>query len=259
MKKYDTLIFDLDGTLAVSKSALGNEMATLLGQATHYINIVIITGGTFDQILNQVVTMLPASTDLNNLYVLPTSGSSMKSYNKITHSWDSVYENKLSLEQKETIIVSLKRGLEKTSFTINPDTLVGEQIEDRGTQISFSALGQEQPIDIKKLWDPDRKKRLELMSFLQPLDKDFNVKIGGTTTIDITLKGIDKAFGIFEFYKHIGLNIENGLFIGDQIIPEGNDFAATKTGINMQHTTGPEETINIIKEALRFHDLFMIK
>ena len=34
-----------------------------------------------------------------------------------------------------------------------------------------------------------------------PLENGFDINIGGTTSIDITLKGIDKEYGINEFYK----------------------------------------------------------
>ena len=254
MKKYDTLIFDLDGTLAVSKRPLDDEMATLLSEASNLVNIVVITGGTFNQIKKQVIGNLTPKANMNKVYVLPASGSSMRTYNTNTDSWDIVYEHTLTKEQKELIISSIKEALSKVSFTIDPKILVGEQIEDRITQISFSALGQQQPIEVKEKWDGDRKKRLEMMTFLEHLENDFDVKIGGTTTIDITLKGIDKAFGINEFYKYTGLDIDQGLFVGDQIMPEGNDFAATKTAIDICDTSGPEETMNIIHQVLGEHN-----
>jgi len=250
MKKYDTLIFDLDGTLSISKQPLSKEIAELLGKATNQINIVVITGGMFEQIKKQVINQMSDDSDLNNLYILPTSGSSMRKYNPLRDSWDEVYSHKLNDEQKERVISSIKEALEKASFSIDNSELAGPQIEDRESQVTFSALGQKQLPDIKATWDPERTKRKELLSLLEHLEDEFDVKLGGSTSIDVTLKGIDKAFGINEFYAHTNLDIKNGLFVGDQIIPGGNDFPATKTGIDTLDTTGPEKTINIINSVL---------
>lgn len=250
MKKYDTLIFDLDGTLAVSKSALTHEMGQLLADATNKVNIVIITGGKFDQIKKQVIDCLGVNAQMKNFYVLPTSGSSMVEYNTETQSWDYVYKHELTKNQKEILIQRLNEVLKKVSFSISLQELNGEQIEDRGSQLTFSALGQSQKPKIKELWDPLQLKRKEIVSYMEDLQNEFDINIGGTTSIDITLKGIDKEYGIKEFYKKTPFNIENGLFVGDKIFPGGNDYPATKTGIDYSKTSGPEETMEIIKRHL---------
>ncbi|MCI5051360.1 MAG: HAD-IIB family hydrolase [Candidatus Pacebacteria bacterium] len=251
MKNYDTLFFDLDGTLAESKRAINAEMAETLSHASQSLRIVIITGGILKQIRTQVIDNLLKDAQLENVYIMPTSGSSMYRYNKVNQVWDMVYEHVLTQKQKDLIISSLRHTLDnQVSFTISPDELIGEQIEDRETQITLSALGQQQPIEVKQNWDPDQRKRRELVGFLNHLKDDFDIKIGGTTSVDITLKGIDKAFGINEFYKHTGFDINKGLFIGDQIIPGGNDYAATKTVIETYNTSGPEETMTLINRIL---------
>jgi HAD superfamily hydrolase (TIGR01484 family) len=254
MKKYDTLIFDLDGTLAVSKQPLDDQTATLLSETTHQLNVVIITGGHFDQIKLQVINQLNSSTNLENFYILPTSGSSMRKYNTQKNFWDIVYDNQLTKDQKKRIILSLENALERASFTIDPNIIIGEQIEDRNSQITLSALGQKQLPKVKALWDPAKEKRRELITYMSDLKDEFDIRFGGGTSIDITLKGIDKEYGIRQFYKHTHFKIENGLFVGDQIVPGGNDFAATKTGIDTRKTTGPGKTIEIINSVLIKHN-----
>ncbi len=250
MKKYATLIFDLDGTLAVSKSAISNSISELLSTASKSLNLVIISGGMFSQIKKQVIDELGTGTRLENISILPTSGSQMLCYNVKTLSWDTIYKKVLSSEQKNRIVQCLKKSLGQTSFSIRPQEIMGEQIEDRDSQISFSALGQDQLADIKSLWDPSEDKRREMMTFLTELDADFDVKLGGSTSIDITLKGIDKEFGINEYLKVTHLAIEEALFVGDKITPGGNDFAATKTGIDTYHTKNPEDTAELITRIL---------
>jgi len=141
MKKYNTIIFDLDGTLAVTKSPLTDEMGQLVAQLTQKINVVIITGGRFEQIKKQVIDRLGENVVRSNFYVLPTTGSSMVAYDSKTKEWNYVYRHELTNEQKERIINGIKQALEQASFSINPDDVFENQFEDRGSQITFSALG----------------------------------------------------------------------------------------------------------------------
>ena len=250
MKKYDTMIFDLDDTLAETKSPLSEEMGQLVTELSQKINVVIITGGKFEQIKKQVIEHLAVGANLNNFYVLPTSGSSMVHYAPEKNEWEFVYRHNLNDKQKERIILRIKESLKQCSFTIRPEEIYDEQFEDRDSQLSFSALGQYQDTKIKKRWDPDQEKRKEMVSHLEDLSDEFDVNIGGSTTLDVTLKGINKEYGIREFYKRVSFKIENGLFIGDKIFPGGNDYPAVKTGIDYRKTTGPEQTKEIIKEIL---------
>jgi phosphomannomutase len=250
MKKYDTLIFDLDGTLTVSKSALDERMAGLLSLVSQTLNLVVITGGMMEQIQKQVLDQLQETSRLENIYILPTSGAVMYMYDISNLSWEIVYENPFTQEQKNRVIESLQQALNQASFTVAQEDIKGEQIEDRGSQITLSALGQKQLPEIKAHWDPDADKRRELISYMSDLENEFDVNFGGGTSIDITLKGIDKEFGINQFYKHTVFKIENGLFIGDQIVKGGNDFAATKTDIDTRTTRDPEETIEIVHAVL---------
>lgn len=248
MKHYSILIFDLDGTLAESKSTITLDMADVLSKALENHVVVIITGGMFIQIKTQVIDQLPQETNLSNLFILPTSGSEMQEYRD--GGWQEVYHEALTDEQRRHIITSLEQALEQADIEIAQDEIVGEQIEDRQSQVTFSALGQEQSPEKKALWDPDEVKRRKMMGYLKDLEAEFDVKLGGSTSIDITLKGIDKAYGIKRFFKETGLDIKDGIFVGDKIVPGGNDWAATKTEIDTQSTSGPEQTMRIILDNL---------
>jgi hypothetical protein len=46
------IIFDLDGTLAESKSSLDGEMAALLGRLLEVVKVAIISGGAWELSMN---------------------------------------------------------------------------------------------------------------------------------------------------------------------------------------------------------------
>jgi phosphomannomutase len=249
MQKTSPIIFDLDGTLTPSRSALEPAMAAQLEKmlAAGYV-LVVISGGHFAQYEKQFLSHLNIDESLYaNLYLLPTSGSTMRFWNPDTRQWDEQYAHTLTDEQKQHVFDAFETVLAKTDIDIPADTY-GERIEDRNTQITFSALGQEAPLSLKKDWDPDRAKRLTLIAELQPLLPDLEIHAGGTTSIDITLPGIDKQYGIEAFFNHTNLDITAGLFIGDAIFPGGNDYAATKTGIATRTVDGPDETLATLEE-----------
>jgi len=246
------MIFDLDGTLAESKGPIDVMMATVLGEATQKMNIVVITGGMFEQIERQVIAKLPVSTNLQNFFILPTTGSAMYQY--VGQQWLCVYELRLSQTEIGKIEKAFEQVLHDVSFHIEPDMLKGPQLENRGTQFTFSALGQLQDINHKRAWDPDRSKREELQLLLQPQLPEFDVKIGGTTSIDVTRSGVTKAYGIRKFFEISGFDIVEAVFVGDEIREKGNDYAALETGIDTYGTKGPDDTRDYIQRVLAMYE-----
>jgi len=73
MKKL--IVFDLDGTLAESKSPLDAEMAKLLPVLMGIVKVAVISGGNWPQFEKQVLANLPHDERLNNLSLLPTCGT----------------------------------------------------------------------------------------------------------------------------------------------------------------------------------------
>jgi hypothetical protein len=76
------------------------------------------------------------------------------------------------------------------------------------------------------------------------------VHSAGFTSIDVTKKGIDKAYGIRKIEKILRIPVKNMVFIGDALYPGGNDYAAKKTGIQCLAVKGPEDTKKIIRELI---------
>jgi len=240
------IVFDLDGTLAESRCEIKSPMPELLKKLLKIYKAGILSGGSFDQIISNVINKLDNDSSFNNLILLPTCGSSFHSFNN--NAWHQLYSVQLSEKDKLNIIEAITECLGKVSFSI--DKVWGEQFQDKGTQITFSALGDKSPTEIKKNWDIDFKKRSELREAALLLLPNLEVKMGGTTSLDITNKGIDKAFGIKKIEEHLNINKDQILFVGDALIPGGNDYAVKEYGVDCISVNNPDDTIKVIRTIL---------
>jgi HAD superfamily hydrolase (TIGR01484 family) len=243
MKKL--IVFDLDGTLAESKSSLDAEMATLLSSLLGIVKVAIISGGNWPQFEKQVLSNLPHDECLKNLFLIPTDGTKFYQYKS---GWEKLYSEDFTAEEKEKIISSLKKAIGISGFKF--ERLWGEQIEDRGSQITWSALGQQAPLEEKKRWDPDFAKRKKIKAILGPLIPEFSVGLGGTTSIDVTKPGIDKAYGIGKLRDTLGITIAEMIYIGDALFAGGNDYPARKTGALCIQVRDPDETKRVIEAII---------
>jgi HAD superfamily hydrolase (TIGR01484 family) len=243
MKKL--IVFDLDGTLAQSKSALDPEMAEKLAGLLRVAQVSVISGGGWPQFQLQVVSKLPTDADLGKLYLLPTCGTK---FYRFASDWTLVYSDEFSTDQRSKIMDSLKRVIDLPQFKA-PRTW-GERIEDRGSQITFSGLGQEAPLEEKEKWDPDFAKRRQMKVLLDGQLPEFSVRLGGTTSIDITKPGIDKAYGIRKLCDILGISIEEMIFVGDALFPGGNDYPAKEAGVISIQVRDPDETQRVIEAII---------
>ncbi len=248
VKKYDVVAFDLDGTLTPSKSPLQPEMATILGRLLLHHKVAVISGAAFPQFQTQFLIHLNCPPEsLKNLIILPTNGSNVCVYENST--WDCKQDKPFSVAEKQQIKGALEQAFAAAGFAV-PEKTYGPAIEDRATQITFSALGQEAPLEIKKSWDPDHAKRQKIVDALKPLLPEFSARIGGATSIDITRVGIDKAYGLKKVLASLKITPEKMLYIGDELFPDGNDAPATTIGADWLPVTGPEETATFLATFL---------
>ena len=235
---------DLDGTLTASKSPMTTEMATAISTWLTNHRFAIISGGEYLQFEKQVVSRLPEDTNLKNLYLFPTNGSTC--YQFKNEAWQAVYAEKLTDDQQNTIAEAIEEAVIKSGIVI--ENKHGNQIAFRGGQVTFSALGQDAPLSEKAPWDPNQEKRKTIVSHLAPLLPDFTISIGGTTSIDVTKKGIDKAYAIEKMKELLNVDNDHILFLGDALFEGGNDYPAERTGVNCIKVSGPEEALKILLE-----------
>jgi HAD superfamily hydrolase (TIGR01484 family) len=236
------IVFDLDGTLAESKASVDAEMATLLNTLLGIVKVAVISGGDWPQFEKQLLSNLPHDERLKHLSLLPTCGTKFYQY---AGDWKKIYSEDFTAVEKAKIISSLKQALEAAGFKV--EKVWGETIEDRGSQITFSALGQQAPIEEKKKWDPDFARRKKLKVLLDKLIPEFSVRLGGTTSVDVTKPGIDKAYGIRKLRDILGIGIDEMIFVGDALFPGGNDYPAKEAGVFSIRVRDPNESKRVIE------------
>jgi phosphomannomutase len=239
------IVFDLDGTLAESKSAIDAEMATLLGSLLDVVQVAIISGGDFPQFQTQLVANLPQDERLKKLSLLPTCGTKFFQYE---NGWVKRYSEDFTAAEKSTILTALDQAVDQSGFKATKTW--GEAIEDRGSQITYSALGQQAPLAEKKSWDPDFAKRKAIKAVLDKTLPNFSVTLGGSTSIDITKPGIDKAYGMRKLVDILGIPIAAMLYVGDALFPGGNDYPARTTGADCIQVRDPNETKRVIETVI---------
>ncbi len=243
------IVYDLDGTLAESKSSVDSKMAGLLHDLLGVVKVAVISGGDWPQFEKQVLSHLPNDERLANLSLLPTCGTKFFRY---TGEWRKVYSEDFTADQKTKIIASLKHAVDKAGFKV--EKTWGEVIEDRGSQITFSALGQQAPLEEKDKWDHDYAKRKKIKAILDPLIPDFSVRMGGATSIDVTKPGIDKAYGIGKLRDLLGISIKEMIYIGDALFVGGNDYPAEQAGVISISVRGPDETKPVTEAIIACFD-----
>jgi phosphomannomutase len=221
------IAFDLDGTLAESKQPIDQATAELLAELLDLLRVAVISGGDWPQFETQVVSRLPRKANLRQLFIMPTTGTKLYRFDE---GWQVVYADVFSQEERSRILDALTRAADESG--LRETQIWGERVEDRGSQITFSGLGQLAPLDAKTAWDPDLAKRKRLQAALRTTLHDLSVNIGGSTSIDITRHGIDKAYGMRKLAKHAGVPFAEMLFLGDAIYPGGNDNPVREAGID---------------------------
>lgn len=246
MKKL--IAFDLDGTLADSKSAMDDRMAEVFTSLLDHFQICVISGGKFEQFKKQLLSNLHASSEqLERLHLMPTCGTRYLRYNKTKKIWNEIYAENFTNAEKEKIVSALKRGAEELGY--NEKKPYGEVVEDRGSQVTFSALGQDivgvlgkRGVEIKEAWDPDGLKKHKLRDYVADLLPDFEVRAGGATSIDVTKPGIDKAYGMQKLMEKLSIQKNDILFFGDKLEEGGNDYPVKAMGIDSLEVSHWQDT-----------------
>lgn len=256
VKAKDLIVFDLDGTLAATKSVIDSEMRELFLQLLEHKKVAVIGGGKYALFQEQLIRPLKAKPQVaKRLFLFPTTSTAFHKYDK---GWKKVYSHELSKAEVKKIKEAFERVFKDMNYK-HPKKTYGELIENRGTQVSFSIYGQDivkvlgkRGVRMKEQWKekytPVKMEMAERMSVYLP---ELEVRAAGFTTIDVTKKGIDKGYGLKQVEKYLKIKIDKMLFVGDAIEPGGNDYAIVKTGVDYIPVKGPEDTKQIIRNILK--------
>ncbi|MEI6327161.1 MAG: HAD-IIB family hydrolase [Candidatus Roizmanbacteria bacterium] len=237
--------FDSDGTIQLTKSKIDTEMARLLNQLAKKYKVNIISGTNMDYLKPNVIDQLEKN---ENITLSPTCGTRLVALKN--GEYRLLYEELLKPEEIQNIISAFSYALEKAGH--HPPQVWGEMIEDRGSQVTFSALGQRAPTDAKIAYDPDLKKRMKIAAFLREKisDADYDIKIAGGTSVDVTRKGINKGYGMKKLAEYYSYSLNDILFIGDRLDEIGNDYPAAEAGVDCIWVDGQEDTKKVLRHIL---------
>jgi len=251
--KKQVIAFDLDDTLSVTKTPMSDRMGELLTRLLDKYEVCIISGGWFQQFQMQVIDRLVATPrELARLHIMPTCGTQYYRYDEVTEKWVEQYAINLTEEQKKRAIDALESSAKELGYW--EEKPYGEIIQDRGSQITLSALGQKAPAELKYKWDPTGEKKLKLRYLVATKLPDLEVRAGGTTSIDITIMGVDKAYGMKKLTEEMNIDKDDILFIGDKLQEGGNDYPVKAMGIDTIEVERSEGTELVLEGILGVTD-----
>lgn len=235
--------FDLDDTLAPSKSPLDPRMSDLLGRLLDVCEVCVISGGSFEQFTYQLIASLPAGARLDRLHLMPTCGT--RYYRWDGAGWERAYAENLTDDERDETLAVVEEEASRLGFWT--EKTWGPALEDRGSQITYSALGQSAPIETKAAWDPDGTKRISLRAAVQARLPGLAVRAGGSTSLDITRRGVDKAYGMTKLASLSAIPFSDMLFVGDRLDPDGNDHPVIALGIRTHAVADWTDTAALIE------------
>lgn len=243
MKKV--LAFDIDQTLNIAKTPVPDEIADLLTECLNHFEICPISGQKFDQFCIQIVDRLvergATPEQLKHLHLFVAQGTQYYRYDG--KDWQQVYNFPLTNEQVAEITNALETAAKELNYWEEAKLQPGDEIiENRLSQVTFSALGQKAGTEEKYAWDPDCKKREQIVEKAKVLAPSYQYEIGGTTSINAFTPGMNKQFGMTHLMEELKVTKDDILYFGDMTQPGGNDYPVVEMGINTITVRSHEDT-----------------
>ncbi len=251
MKKV--LAFDIDQTLNVAKTPITNEIAELLIKCLKHFEICPISGQKFDQFLVQIVDRLKdngvSGEQLKHLHLFVAQGTQYYKYDG--NEWQQVYNYPLTEVQVAKITATIEQAAKELGYWEEDKLASGDEIiENRLSQVTFSALGQKAGTEEKYAWDPNHTKREKIVARCKELAPEFDYEIGGTTSINAITPGMNKVFGMTHLLEELGVEKSEILYFGDMTQPGGNDYPVVQMGIDTVTVRSHEDTAYALRGIL---------
>jgi phosphomannomutase len=242
------VIFDVDKTINRSKQPIAPDMAVVFAKLLEKTRVAIMSGGLLSALKHIVVEQLPADANITNLSILPTSGAAL--YECTGDAWNEIYAETITPDEAKRIGGEIEVACAETGLIDVSSASYGDRIEYRSAQVTLSALGQEAPVDEKEAWDTDGQKKRMLRDAIAKKLPEYDVKTGGSTSVDVTKHGINKAYGVRKLSDHLSIPVSDMLYVGDALYPDGNDEVVKQTGIVTRQVADASETLQFITELL---------
>lgn len=253
MKKV--LAFDIDQTLNIAKTPIPDEIAELLVACLDHFEICPVSGQKFDQFLIQIVNRLDefgiTDEQKSHLHLFVAQGTQYFRYDKKKKEWEQVYNYPLTEEQISKITDAIETAAKELDLWEEDKLQPGDEIiENRLSQVTFSALGQKAGTEEKYAWDPDMKKRDKIAARAKELAPEFEYEVAGTTSINAVIPGMNKSFGMKHLLEELGVKIEDVLYFGDMTQPGGNDYPVVEMGFETIAVRSHEDTAYALRGIL---------
>jgi len=97
---------------------------------------------------------------------------------------------------------------------------------------------------------PNSRKKEKIRDAVALLLPDLEVRTGGTTSVDVTMIGVDKAYGMRKLMEQMKITKKEILFIGDKLQEGGNDYPVKAMGIDTIEVERWEDTAYVLEGIL---------
>ena len=251
-------LFDMDGTLTEPREKINRDTIAALKQLSQYAKIGIITGSDLAYIHEQCGTLFDiGGINIDKVDLLPCNGTKMLRWEgssfKMLHEADMI--GHIGKQNYRKIISKIFHWQSEIA-TLYPDLpYTGTFVQYRGSLLNWCPIGRLANLDQRKSWnkwDSDFGIRENYMEEIQKHISESNIGVtvamGGSTSFDVYPDGWNKTYGL-QHYE--GKQV---FFVGDRCQPGGNDwhlFEKLKTKDAAWETSGPNDTIKIIKEIIK--------
>lgn len=246
---FKMIVFDMDWTLTLSRGDMQPTMISLFKELLTKYKVWVISWWDFCQFETQILKFIWNNEDLlKNLYICPTCSTKMYIFKD--KSWQKLYWIDFTNDEKLHIISVLENAINK--LWLKPEKTYWELIEDRWTQISYAAIWQQAPHEVKSIYDPDFKKRLKIRDYIKDDLKWFEVLVAWRSTIDITREWVDKAYWVQKLMDVTWINKNEIIFVWDAVFPWWNDYPPLdKLWITTKKVFELNDTEEFIRELIK--------
>ncbi len=240
------IIFDMDDTLADSFVPPSDTILDKLLRLSQKIPIAIMSGAAYARMERDILSRIPKEPTDAHWYVFSDSAAQCHAWEH--HEWREKYNFPLTDSERMKISTTLKDAVRESKiFSENSDT---SRILERDTSVAFTALPDGASQAEKRAWDPTSEKRQKMITIVKTKLPEYEVLIGGKTTVDVTRLGMTKAHGVEWLAKELRVHPSDMRFIGDGFYEGGNDAVVIPTGIQTRQISSPSETEEVIDALL---------
>lgn len=243
----EAVVFDLDNTLAESFTPPEPAMIERLTRLVPLLPVSIMSAASFERISRDVLAHLPENVDLTRLRLFTANAA--QCYEREGEAWSQRYAFGFTAEERDRIYEAIRQALTETGIA-EGTSFRGERFIDYAGYVAFTAVGTDATREEKRAWDPDGAKRRLLREAVMRKIPEFDVFMGGATSIDVTPRGINKSYGVTWLARRLAVDPAELLYVGDALYEGGNDVVVIPTGIRTRSVNNPAETLAVIDEII---------